>query len=119
MSEQYRCREGKYVMEDDPHIHWESFVHTISYKPGWDFEIENRVEFGAKLLAISYRAQDNRSTERRTITVYEKFALPNQGTSLRKSLAENLVLNLVRRLEDHETRESLLFDGVRVFDPHK
>lgn len=37
----------------------------------------------------------------------------------RRARAAGVVLDAFRRFLDHELREALFFDGVRVFDPHR
>ena len=81
---------------------------NISYKPNWTFRW-GEVEANEQWLHITFERPDRDTKEMVKVELASKFKLPFDHNILKRQLEQ---------IERHETRESLLFDGVRVFDPH-
>lgn len=90
----------------------QEFVKTISYKPGWRFEVVT-TEWDTGLL-IGFDAPDANHPER---------TVPVQTIDVRFGYlpSDHWVAQLraaIRSLEFHEVDEWLCIDGVRVREPH-
>ncbi len=97
----------------------EGILDGFTYKRDWTFHLELQGDVWA--VRIAWRSWDSRNPDRKT-DVALNWTLP----TIRQSVPlENQRLYLIRGLrrkihecETHEADEFMLFDGVRLFDPH-
>lgn len=93
------------------------FVNRFSYKPGWQFVLQDfrwdRMDNLVRL-DVSARVQDVMNPEK-TILIGETVTFP---MTEQEDIISYRLLALVNSMERHEIEEWLRFDGIPVRNPH-
>lgn len=93
-----------------------AFFKRFRYKSGWFFEVME-ADCDSVMVKITYHATDV-ATGKQTLIVSSRIfhaallRIPNEDFL-------KIVRNELVKAEMHEMNEWIMFDGVRVFDPHK
>jgi len=96
---------------------WENLVASFRYKVGWSFDYDYQIDYNLEMFHISARVPDrDNPTSANLITVGQSFRLPEW---VNMEFGRSFLRDCVHELETHEMDENILFDGERVFDPHK
>lgn len=89
----------------------------ITYKPGWTIRLLEDVLTGLPtLVAIDFDTEDTYNPGR-TIKIGFRDKLRMPIVSLEQF--ERQILDMIDRVERHETREWFRIDGVMKYDPHR
>lgn len=95
----------------------EEMLATFTYKPGWAFVLEPCAD-NSWLVRMIWESSDSRSPTRKT-TVVQVWHLPPLNRGRSKSELQRMLRREIHMAEKHEADEFMLFNGERLFDPHK
>lgn len=114
--------EGCYAekcREQIPPRDWIQWFSRLSYKTGWEFDVEYAIDYNEYRVYIGFRAPSTREPDKgKLIRIGRTFFLP-EFSKMSEDQRRDLARGMISALEMHEMDEHLLFDGEMHFDPHK
>jgi hypothetical protein len=105
-------------MSDYVPVHLPALVESITYKPGWEFSLENDTDAdGSGGLALHIVSDTENSYDpSKRIRVTHAFLVPPASYNRRNWVA--WIFERIQQVETHEAGEFFMVDGVREFAPH-
>jgi hypothetical protein len=94
-------------------------VSRIEYKPGWTIEAERPQGRGSGQesdVVFTFRLPTFDRDTRKPVMLKFNFRYSNVYT---EQGVVDTVMQCILALEDHEARELFVYDGERLYDPHK
>lgn len=94
-------------------------IATITYKPGWKFDIHREAQERQYSIITEAKVQDSSNLNEISLVIGKQIISLHMLSDMTKDSFVQFIRQCIHRREVHEADEFLRVDGEMVFNPHK